>query len=92
MDKGKAVATNANAEFPPDMEGFLPQDPFERERMIEEQRRIEQVSIITKHIWGSIMTWHIFNQIYAILIIIVVNLLSEYEQGLSFYRLFKDVQ
>ena len=50
MDKGKAVATNANAEFPPDMEGFLPQDPFERERMIEEQRRIEQVSIITKRI------------------------------------------
>ena len=49
-DKSKNAnprGNNAGPEFPPGLEGFLPQDPFERERMIEEQRRIEQVSLIT---------------------------------------------
>ena len=46
-DKSKNAnprGNNAGPEFPPGLEGFLPQDPFERERMIEDQRRIEQVS------------------------------------------------
>ncbi len=40
---GGAAANAAAQDFPPGLEGFLPQDPFERERMIEEQRRIERI-------------------------------------------------
>jgi hypothetical protein len=40
---GAAAANAAGQDFPPGLEGFLPQDPFERERMIEEQRRIERI-------------------------------------------------
>ena len=42
--KAKGAAANAAEEdFPPGLEGFLPQNPFERERIIEEQRRIERL-------------------------------------------------
>ena len=40
---GGAAAAAAANDFPPGLEAFLPQDPMERERMIAEQRQIEQL-------------------------------------------------